>query len=157
MPSLLSTIGRVLCCLLLSHGCWAADDWPTEDEVKSWVSERYVKPFQAGDIDTWINAFAENAVALHNRRPPDEGPAAIRAFGEAVHRYFILARYEVRVDEVRRLGDAFVSRGSFTTRFEQRSDGASPWGEEQGKFVLLWARQSDGEWRIELDMGNSNQ
>jgi hypothetical protein len=31
-----------------------------------------------------------------------------------------------------------------------------PAGRQSGKFLLVWERQPDGEWRIILDMGNSN-
>jgi len=42
-------------------------------------------------------------------------------------------------------------------RFVSRADGKEPFGLEQGKFALLWEKQSDGEWRVILDMGNSNE
>ena len=33
--------------------------------------EEYARPFKSGDIDSWIKLFADDAVALHNRREAD--------------------------------------------------------------------------------------
>lgn len=30
------------------------------------------------------------------------------------------------------------------------------WGVEHGKFLLIWQRQLSGDWKIVLDMGDSN-
>ena len=121
------------------------------------VAEKYVKPFRNGDVAAWMNAFHQDAIALHNRRPADKGKAAIEAFGATVHQYFKLDTYEVTVTDVRRSKDWVYTVGEFKTLFVNKSDGQAPWGPETGKFVLLWEKQADGEWRIILDMGNSNQ
>jgi ketosteroid isomerase-like protein len=130
---------------------------PDAQFFRALVAERYVAPFRTGDIEAWSGAFAEHAVALHNRRPPDEGRAAIIAFGNAVREHFRLERFEVTVREVRGSGDWVLTRGDYLSRFVSRADGSAPFGEEQGKFVLLWERQADGEWKIVLDMGNGNR
>jgi len=137
----------------------AASTRPAPDET--WFRERvartYVEPFRRGDVETWLEVFAEDAVALHNRRPADVGKAAIRAFGLAVHEHFNIERFDVNVREVRSSGDWVLTRGDFVSRFTLKADGSSPWGEEEGKFVLLWERQDDGVWRILVDMGNSSR
>lgn len=148
----------VILAVLLLQACAAAPPpaVPGEDYFRERVARDYVEPFRAGDIDRWIEAFAEDAVALHNRRPVDEGRPAILAFGRMVAQHLRLARYDVEVREVRVSGDWALTRGSFVTRFVSRADGSSPFGEERGKFLLVWARQADGEWKIVLDMGNSD-
>ena len=141
--------------LFLSACATAPRAVPDDSFFRALVAEKYVAPFRGGDVDTWIDAFAEHAVALHNRRPPDEGKAAIRAFGEAVRANFRVERFEVNVRQVSSSGDWVLTRGDFVTRFVNRADGSTPFGEEHGKFVLLWERQADGRWQIVLDMGNS--
>jgi ketosteroid isomerase-like protein len=151
------------CCLLfvavlLLQACAHAPQTSRPDEA--WFRERvakdYVEPFRRGDIARWIEVFADDAVAMHNRRPADEGSEAIRAFGDFVAANLSLARYDVSVREVRIGNDWALTRGDFVTRFVSRADGSAPFGEEKGKFLLLWARQHDGSWKIILDMGNSN-
>ena len=142
--------------MLLVSGCATAPRAvPDESFFRALVADKYVEPFRSGEIEAWSEAFAEHAVALHNRRPPDEGRAAIRAFGEAVRANFRLERFEVNVRQVSSSGDWVLTRGDFVSLFVNRTDGSTPFGEERGKFVLLWERQPDGNWRIVLDMGNS--
>lgn len=129
---------------------------PDDDYFINLVENGYAAPFRAGHLELWQQAFADDAVALHNRRPADRGIVAIAAFGKAAHEYFDVRQFDVRVTDVRRSRDWAYTVGEFTTHFVNKSDGLAPWGVEQGKFVLLWERQADGGWKIILDMGNSN-
>jgi ketosteroid isomerase-like protein len=129
LPWLISLI----LCLALPHV--SAGESTTDDAFfRDQVASRYVEPFRRGDIQRWIAAFDEEAIALHNRRPPDRGRDAIEAFGSMVHESFELAEYDVEVTDI-----------------------SEPFGREQGKFLLLWERQEDESWKIILDMGNSSQ
>ena len=107
-------------------------------------------------MDTWLQAFHEDALALHNGRPLDRGIDSIEQFGRLIHENFVLGTYEVDVTDIRRSDQWVYTVGRYKTDFINKSDGKSPWGVSEGKFVLLWERQADGEWKIILDMGNSN-
>jgi len=151
---------RILSLILLltaSVQAYPSSDESKDDFFRELVAKSYVKPFRSGDVDGWIKAFDNQAIAMHNRRPMDRGIAAIEAFGRAVHAHFELQEYEVEVTDVRHSPDWVYTAGSFTTLFVARDDGSEPFGREQGKFLLLWARQGDGSWKVILDMGNSNQ
>lgn len=147
----------VLTFLLALAGSARAEDTMDDAYFQALVATRYVEPFRQGNIDLWIQAFAENAIALHNRRAADRGRAAIEAFGRSVQKHFSLAEYEVEVTDVRRSGKWVYTVGTYTTRFVSKADGTEPFGREQGKFLLLWELQDGDDWRIILDMGNSNQ
>jgi ketosteroid isomerase-like protein len=134
-----------------------ADTSTSDTHFREMVDSRYVEPFRQGDIDKWIQVFDENAIALHNRRPADRGKGAIEAFGRSVQQYFKLAEYDVDVTDIRRSEQWVYTVGTYTSRFVSKKDGSEPFGREQGKFVLLWELQDDQQWRVILDMGNSNQ
>ncbi|MCP5179962.1 MAG: nuclear transport factor 2 family protein [Pseudomonadales bacterium] len=120
------------------------------------VQSRYAQPFRQGNLDAWLAAFADDATALHNRRPADSGKVAIEAFGRLVFTTFRAERFELKVREVRRQGNWALTRGDFASHLVFRDSGESaPWGAETGKFLLLWERGADGVWRIVLDMGNA--
>lgn len=121
-------------------------------------ADQYVAPFRAGDAQSWAEIFVPDAMALHNRRDADIGQDAIRAFGQLVADTFILARYDVSLDETRRYCDWAVSRGNYQSEFVFRQTGeAAPWGPQTGKFLIVWTLTDSGAWRILADMGNSNQ
>ena len=151
---------RMICLLLLPlvalSGCAAQPRSPDEAGFRQMVAERYVAPFKAGEYERWLEIFADDAVAMHNRKPADVGKPAIRAFARTVESHFRLARFDVSVSEVRVDGDVAWTRGEYTSEFVGKADGKSPWGVERGKFLLIWQRQPAGDWKIVLDMGNSN-
>jgi ketosteroid isomerase-like protein len=146
----------VLMSVAVLTGCAAQPPAPDDAQFRTMVAERYVAPFKSGDYARWLEVFADDAVAMHNRRPVDAGKPAIRAFATAVGEHFKVARFDVEVSEVRIDGNVAWTRGEFTSEFVGKADGKSPWGVEHGKFLLIWQRQPDGVWKIVLDMGNSN-
>mgnify|MGYP006073439477 FL=1 len=129
---------------------------PDRAYFENLVQQRYVQPFRAGEVDVWLQAFDADAIALHNLRPADRGVEAIEGFGLAVHQYFKLDQYDVRITDVRFSQQWVYTVGEYTTHFVNKADGKAPWGIDHGKFVLLWELGEDGVWRIILDMGNSN-
>jgi ketosteroid isomerase-like protein len=142
---------------------FAATGQAAENEVRpddsyfiNLVAQTYVKPFREGDIDTWLASFNENAIAMHNRRPVDRGKAAIAEFGRAVQQYFEIKQFDVEVTDIRQSSQWVYTIGQYTSHFVNKSDGLAPFGVEQGKFLLLWEKQANGEWQIILDTGNSN-
>ena len=140
----------------MTSGCAMQTRVNDDAYFRNLVANAYVKPFAQGDTERWLSAFADDAVAMHNRRPVDAGKPVIREFADAVARYFRIEQFDVTVTQVRRSGDWALTRGEFVSRFVNKSDGQSPWGQEHGKFILLWERQANDEWKIILDMGNSN-
>lgn len=118
---------------------------------------RYVDPYVDGDVEQWLQVFADDAVALHNGLPALEGKEAIRGFGNAVAQNFRIERLDATVDEIRRDGNWAYTRGHFIADFQARSTTAPPGvaGERRGKFLLIWEQQPGGEWLVITDMGNS--
>ena len=119
--------------------------------------EQYVDPFRNGDAEQWVQVFANDAVALHNRRPVDVGAEAIGAFGQVVADTFEFAEYEPRIVETRTGCGWAMSRGEYRSSLIFKESGEpAPWGPEEGKFLIIWEQQENGEWKIVADMGNSN-
>ena len=118
-------------------------------ELEGRFQSAYIEPFTQGDTDTWMDVFADDVVALHDGLPPLEGKDAIRDFGNSVAANFVIARMDADVDEVRQNADWAWTRGRFVADFKARTDAAPPGvaGERHGKFLLLWERQDDGQWR----------
>ncbi len=124
--------------------------------LRARVAEGYVQPFRTGDIDRWVEVFADDALAYHDGPPPMKGKAAIRAFGELVQNNFTIKAFDVVVDEVRFRDDWALTGGRYSAHFVPRAADAysAAAGPRQGKFLFVWERR-DGVWRIIADMGNS--
>lgn len=130
---------------------------PDVSHFQALIDERYVAPFKAGDTRTWLTLFSPDAAALHNRVPAFVGRDAIANFGEIVAGTFDVLEMQVAVEEVDTSGQWAFTRGSYVSHLAERESGASaPWGREEGKFFMLWECSASNEWRIRIDMGNSN-
>ena len=139
-------------------GCSAQDrDMAPLPDFGRLVLEEYTEPYKSGDIERWLEAFAEDAVGMHNTLPALEGKQALRRFAQTVHDTFNIEQMDVTVDTVTRSGDWVLTRGNFTAHFVLKEDKPEAQSQpRQGKYILLWERQEDGAWKIILDMGNNN-
>ncbi len=144
--------------LIVLSGCASA---PNPQSIQSHLSERfqndYLAPYVAGNIDVWLEVFAEDAVALHDGMPALQGSNGIRGFGDAVSSNFVIRKMDARIDEVRLQARWAWTRGTFVANFEAKSSAAPPGvaGERAGKFLLIWELGDDDLWRVVMDMGNS--
>jgi hypothetical protein len=154
-----SNVFVMMTAILALLGCQEQTECPgITADFDQIFAEQYAKPFREGDAETWAQLFATDAMGLHNRREADLGQDAIRAFGQLVASTFRLGRYDVALDETRRFCDWAVSRGSYQSEFIFRETNApAPWGPQAGKFLIVWTLDEDQNWRVLVDMGNSNQ
>lgn len=152
-------IPALAACLLLSLSACSTAPKPDQEEEKALETRffnQYVIPFRHQQVEQWAKVFAEDAVGLHNTRPADVGKEAITQFGYQVASFLKIDKYDVTVSEVKfsRTGDWAYVRGLYDTRFLTKEGEVFPAG-GQGKFFTLWEKQTDGEWKILIDMGNS--
>lgn len=139
-----------------NHEQQAADEMTLRD-FELLVINDYIEPYKTGDTERWMEIFADDAVGMHNTLPALEGKQAIHQFAEVVHSRFDIEQLDVTVDSVTREGDWALTRGNFTASFILKGGDAEMQPEPRhGKYVLLWERQSDGTWKVILDMGNNN-
>ena len=144
--------------LLFGYGCSRQGQQAAPlPDFEQLVLNGYIEPYKTGDIERWLNSFADDAVGMHNTLPVLEGKQALRQFAETVHSTFNIEQLDVTVDSVSRSGDWVLTRGNYIADFVLKEGNAgdrSP--PRQGKYILLWELQTDGTWKIILDMGNNN-
>jgi cytochrome c oxidase subunit 2 len=158
MPRALRFASSILMCGWMFSGCTPGDKPEDIDTViATEFQNRYIEPYVAGDAEAWMDVFTEDAVALHDGLPALSGKEAIRGFADSVAENFTIVRLDAVVDEVRLNGNWAWSRGHFDANFQPKSPSAPKGvaGDRKGKFLLLWEKQEDGRWLIQLDMGNS--
>lgn len=112
----------------------------------------YAETLVAGDLDTLMTLYDEDAVLF----PPNEGPlhgkAAIRASWEAFFADWDTVEARSVIDEVMVFGDWAYAHGHYRGRSRSKADGAVV--VEALKFSGMWQRKSDGSWVIARDMFN---
>ena len=144
--------------LVMPMACVAEKPVPLHEDFEKLVLEHYIAPFKNAETDKWMQVFAEDAVGMHNTLPAFVGKQAIRQFADIVAQNLNIEQMDVVLDEVRGNGNWVLTRGSFTSKFVPKNiEDSSAIPASKGKFILLWEKQSDGQWKVILDMGNSNE
>ena len=130
----------------------------TLPDFKQMVMQQYIMPFKQAETDKWMQVFADDAVGMHNTLPAFVGKTAIRQFGDIVAANLNIEQMDVNIEEIRVSGNWAFTRGTFTSKFVPKNmTDSSGVPAQKGKFILLWEKQSSGEWKVILDMGNSNE
>ena len=118
------------------------------------ADEALQQAISKGDLERIASFYADDAVLLPTAEPIVTGKDAIRA--EWKHVLGIPGMQNVsalKQVDVSRSGDMGYSRGTYTSRM------VGPKGEpltEPGKWVSIWKKQSDGQWRIVVDTYNTD-
>jgi ketosteroid isomerase-like protein len=108
----------------------------------------------AGNVDALVAVYANDAVLLPPNAPAQRGPDAIRTFWGGLLKAYTL-KFELGSDLVEGRGDLAYNVGHY--RFTAvPKDKANPGMADEGKFVEILRKQSDGSWKYAVDMYNSN-
>ena len=107
-----------------------------------------VRWYAAGDVDSLVSLFAEDAWQMPPNSPPLVGRQAIRGFWRDAMKWgkweFTLQAQNVSVS-----GPIAVERGKYSLKFTA-SAGAPPGMvsfQDRGNYLVHWHLESDGQWR----------
>ena len=111
-----------------------------------------VRWYAAGDVDSLVSIFAEDAWQMPPNSPPLVGRVAIREFWRNAVRWgkweFTLKTQTVDVG-----GLMAVERGKYVLRFTAGS--GAPAGmssfEDRGNYLVHWRQEADKQWRVVAD------
>ena len=119
------------------------------------IFKSYAASLMASDPDRWISNWTEDCVQMPPGGPINVGKQMLYKslcdwFGENT-----ASDYKIFDDmEIQEAGDWAYAHGQFAYRLIPK-DGSSPYKYE-GKFLSIFKRQSDGEWKLHRDCFNSN-
>ena len=148
-PRTLLTISLLLLSLIagIAHGSEADGA-----EAIRRTNDFYAEMLVAGDVDTLMTLYDENAVLLPPNESPLHGKPAIRASWEAFFADWDTVEARSVIDEIMVFGDWAYGHGHYRGRSRSKDGGAEV--SEALKFSGLWRRKSDGGWVIARDMFN---
>lgn len=118
------------------------------DQAKIMLTSRaFSVAYVAEDIDTLVEFYTEDGVAISNARAPIVGRAALREYWQVGEGVDVL-RHEAVSDELVIEGDFAYDRGTFAGATEYRGEVR----EFSGNYLIVWRRGADGHWRMAQDM-----
>lgn len=103
---------------------------------------------QAGVAYAFSTYLHEDALLLPNGAAPLRGKAAKESFAEAEYKL----EWEPQEAWASQSGELGFSWGYWTAR--GIGEQGEPWV-RHGKYSNLWRRNAEGEWRVQVDMGNA--
>jgi len=124
------------------------------DEIAEQITRDIETGINAGDASQIARLFTVDAVAMPAQHPVIEGRAAIEQF----YRSFFAA-YKTTIEivplETQLMDTRGFSRGTYRLTMTPKT--GEPSIVDDGKYIYLFQRQTDGTWRLTHDMSNSNQ
>ena len=132
-------------------------DTPTGQDTDigaiDWVRDSHVAALNAGDAGAWAAQFADDGVQMPPNGPANVGKPMIASWCDAMLSQFRV-QFALSVDEIRVLGEWAFERGGYTISLSQSAGG--PPMRESGKYITIYKRQPDENWRMARDIWNSS-
>jgi ketosteroid isomerase-like protein len=159
--------GAVLLSLTASYGCkkagnassGAGQDTPaalTESDLAGIraADSAFAASANAGNVDGVVAVYATSAALLPPNLPPQKGRAAIRSFWAGFLDAYTV-QFELGTDTIEGRGDLAYNQGHYRFTAVPKAK-ANPGIADEGKFLEILKRQSDGTWKYVVDMYSSN-
>jgi uncharacterized protein (TIGR02246 family) len=153
-------------CVLLLGGCRSADSRPSAEGAtppELTAADRaairaadssFAAAANAGDVDAVVAVYAADASLLPPNLPPQKGQTAIRAFWAGFLNTYTV-KFEITSDTIDGRGDLAYATGHFRFTAVPKTP-SSPGVADEGKFLEILKKQSDGTWKYVVDMYSSN-
>jgi uncharacterized protein (TIGR02246 family) len=125
----------------------------TDLETIDRVREAHVSAVNAGDAETWAGLFADDGVQMPPHAPANISRTAIAGWSKGFMGLFRL-EFTLAVDEVRVQADWAFERGTYAITLNPKA--AGPPLQDAGKYITVYQRKSDDNWRMARDIWNSN-
>lgn len=118
------------------------------------IYAQYSASVGAGDADGWINLWDDDGVQMPPGTPARVGKATILQGRRRASDAYDYRDFVINNEEVELLGDFGFARGTYSALLVSKGG-----GEEipiNGKYLTIFKKQADGNWKIYRDVFNSN-
>ena len=120
------------------------------------VLNQYAIGCNTGDFDLWISLWADDGVQMPPGAPTRVGKEQIRAAMQPAFDQMDLDIALQGIQEAKVYGDLGLTRCTYTLKMTPKTGGETINAMPDGKALTLYAKQSDGSWKIVYDCFNSN-
>ena len=129
----------------------AARDAAAAQEIAR-QGERHNAAWRLNNPDSVAAFFAPDGVIMFPDAPDARGHEAIRALLAGIFDSTTVESLDVRPDTIEVHGASATEWGTYTESVKPRS---SPAVRLEGRYVIQWQRQADGQWAIRRFTGNT--
>ena len=143
-----------LCAILASTTlCWAADLKNVEQAIRD-LDDQWSKAAEAKDVDKLMSFYSDDAIVL----PPNAAAVTTKDGIRNIWKEMVsvpgstLTWKTTRV-EVSKSGDMAYSSGTYEFSMKDATGKSTS---ERGKYLEVWERQADGQWKCGADMWSSD-
>jgi len=145
----------LLCLLFISTACQSQATSPSTDEAAlRKLDEEWSKAAGTRDVDKTISYYTDDAVVMPPNIPTITGKEATRDFWKSMlGSPSFSGGWKATKVEVARSGDLAYVSGTY--EFNDKDDSGKPLT-DKGKFLEVWKKQSNGNWKCVADMFNSD-
>jgi ketosteroid isomerase-like protein len=125
-------------------------DVATVRHVIDSLNTRAERWYATGQVDSLVQNFAEDAWQMPPNSQPLVGRDSVRRFWTGVVRLGSV-NFDFEIADVVAADSIAVERGRYTLEFTAGPQPNLASFEDEGNYVALWRRESDGHWRIFWD------
>jgi len=150
-------VAFVLLLLFTASSCARQEKKPSVEEDIAAINElynQYCIHANAGDLDKFLSLWEDNAIRMEPDMPSIIGKENIRKYFAPSFEMFSVKVTVNGGTEIQISGDMAFSRGTYTLSLTPKEGG--PTTTFNGKWLDIDKRQTDGSWKIYIDMLNYN-
>jgi uncharacterized protein (TIGR02246 family) len=124
--------------------------------VRSRIEEtnaQFMAAVNRGDTSTVASLYTEDAIVLPPNTETVRGRDGAKALFDGMIQQMGLPTLTLTTTEVTEVGDTAYEVGSYTMKLQPAG---APVANDSGKYVVIWKRQTDGAWKLAVDIWNTD-
>jgi len=153
MKSIAAIVPAVL--LVLLSACAPRVNDPADVQAVRQTMNEFSKAINAGDADAVAALMTDTTIYADLNLPVVTGRQAIRSLYQSTFSQG-KTEFNAPVEDVRAEGNLAVARGTWTATTTPNAEGVAPVS-DGGSWIVVLARQTDGSWKWDWVVPNSNQ
>ncbi len=123
--------------------------FPLDNDAIRAAELALAEAFEDPDPTAWVNSYTEDAIFVGPGNPAIEGRAALLAVAPQI----AMSSLEIVADSTIGAGDFAATTGRATWVSGKRDSGAPT---VRRRFLMVWRRDPDGQWRIARELLNED-